>query len=108
MDIRSNNAEEYRVVHEVGVKTIPVTEVSINDGQRGTETYTKEAPPIFPNTNQHMNILRSRDVNKANLLHKTTPYSVGGDNMSHNNSVSQNQQQLKSSKSTTSYLRADI
>ena len=72
MDISSKDRHGERGQPEV--KTIPVTEVSVN-GDLDNKIYTKDAPPVFPiGSTQNMNVLRSRDANKASILLKTTPY----------------------------------
>ena len=53
-----------------------------------------------------MNVLRSRDANKASILLKTTPYSLA--EIKTANTRQNHVGQLKGSKSTTANLRADI
>ena len=104
MDISSK--DRYGDRGQPEVKTIPVTEVSVN-GDNDFKIYTKDGPPVFPiNSSQNMNVLRSRDANKASILLKTTPYSLA--EIKTANTRQNHVGQLKGSKSTTANLRADI
>ena len=104
MDISSK--DRYGDRGQPDVKTISVTEVSVN-GDHDSKIYTKDALPVFPiNSSQNMNVLRSRDANKASILLKTSPYSLA--EIKTANTRHHHGGQLKESKSTTANLRADI
>ena len=74
MDISSK--DRYGDKGQPEVNAIPVTEVSVN-GDHDLKIYNKDAPPVFPiNSSKKMNMLRSRDANKASILLNTTPYAL--------------------------------
>ena len=58
MDINNLDAGNNGLNVRSDVRTIPVTEVSI-DMENQLSTYSKDAPPILPNSNQNLNLKRN-------------------------------------------------